>query len=109
MNQTFEMPKLQILPVEALWRHEWHDQQRAKPLIEKLRASGVLRNPPVVTPFEDGSGRYMVLDGANRTTAFEQMGLPHCICQVVKADNPSLDLRTWNHVLWNWEPGEWRR
>jgi hypothetical protein len=100
------MPKLKILPVEKLLRHEWHDDQRSKPLVERLRASGVLRNPPIVTPFGDDSGRYMVLDGANRTTALGQMGYPHCICQVVDADDEGLSLNTWNHVLWNWETEE---
>ena len=100
------MPKLQILPVEDLLRHEWHDDQRSKPLVERLRASGVLRNPPIVAPLGDDSGRYMVLDGANRTTALGQMGMPHCICQVVGADDPGLSLKTWNHVLWNWEAEE---
>ena len=95
------MPNLQILPVDQLLRHEWHDDQRATPLIDRLRASGVLRNPPIVTPLGDGSERYMVLDGANRTTALKQMAIPHCICQVVEADDPALKLKTWNHVLWD--------
>jgi hypothetical protein len=99
-----KMPDLQVVPVEQLLLHEWHDEQRAKPLAERLRASGVLRNPPMVTPLEDGSGRYMVLDGANRTTALSQLGIPHTLCQVIRANDPGLRLKKWNHVLWNWEP-----
>lgn len=98
------LPTLRILPVSALVPHEWHDDQRAWPLIEGLRASGLLRNPPIVTPFEDGSGRYMVLDGANRSTAFAQIGIPHILTQVVAASDPKLKLKKWNHVLWNWKP-----
>ncbi|MGH2583137.1 MAG: hypothetical protein ACRDFQ_09625 [Anaerolineales bacterium] len=100
------LPTLRILPTSALVPHEWHDDQRAKPLIERLRASGVMRNPPVVTPFADSSGRYMVLDGANRATAFTQMGIAHIISQVVAADDPGLQLHTWNHVLWDWDSQE---
>lgn len=100
---TFELPNLRILPTEKLVPHEWHDEQRAKPLIERLRASGVLRNPPVVSPFDDASQRYMVLDGANRSVAFKQMGIPHILAQVVPANDPGLELHTWNHVLWNWD------
>lgn len=96
------LPELQILPTESLVPHEWHDEQRARPLVERLRASGVLRNPPIVMPFDDGSDRYMVLDGANRISAFTQMGLPHILAQVVKEDDPGLELKKWNHVLWNW-------
>jgi hypothetical protein len=100
---TTTLPTLRILPVSALVPHEWHDEQRATPLVERLRASGLLRNPPVVTPFPDGSGRFMVLDGANRSTAFTLMGIPHILAQEVAADDPGLALHTWNHVLWDWD------
>lgn len=97
------LPNLKVLPTESLVPHEWHDESRARPLVERLRASGVLRNPPIVTPFDDGSYRYMVLDGANRSSAFAQMGLPHILAQVVAEDDPGLVLNKWNHVLWNWD------
>lgn len=97
------LPTLRILPTESLVPHEWHDDSRAKPLVERLRASGILRNPPIVTPFDDGTDRYMVLDGANRSSAFAQMGLPHILAQVVKEDDPGVELKKWNHVLWNWD------
>ncbi len=100
---SVDLPNLRVLPTESLVPHEWHDTSRSGPLVERLRASGVLRNPPIVTPFEDGSDRYMVLDGANRSSAFRQMGLPHILAQVVKADDPGLELQKWNHVLWNWD------
>jgi hypothetical protein len=100
-----KLPKLEILPVQNLLLHEWHDDQRAIPLSKRLENSGVLRNPPIVSPLSDGSGRYMVLDGANRTTALKQMNYPHTLCQVVAADRVGLQLKKWNHVLWGWEPG----
>ena len=87
------LPKLQILSTESLIPHEWHDDSRTKPLIERLRASGVLRNPPIVTPFDDSSGRFMVMDGANRSSAFKQMGLPHILAQVVQEDDPGVQLQ----------------
>jgi hypothetical protein len=100
------LPTLRILATESLVPHEWHDDSRAKPLVERLRASGVLRNPPIVMPFDDASGRYMVLDGANRSSAFRQMGLPHLLAQVVEENDPGLELMKWNHVLWNGGPGD---
>ena len=100
---TLDLPTLQILEVNKLAVHEWHDRQRTPPLIARLRSSGFFRNPVIVTPFPDGSGRYMVLDGANRTTALSNMGLPHVIAQVVESESPNLDLKTWNHVLWGLE------
>ena len=59
------LPTLDILPIENVILHEDHDMQRSKPLIEKLRSAGILRNPPIVMSLADGSDRYMVLDGAN--------------------------------------------
>ncbi len=94
-----ELPTLAILPVANLILHEHHDHQRAIPLIQALRASGILRNPPIVTPLRDRSNRYMVMDGANRATAFKEMGVPHLLCQVVQPDDPNLKLQTWHHIL----------
>ena len=94
------LPNLRILPLESLILHEDHDNQRSLPLVEKLRAVGVLRNPPVVMPLADGSNRYMVLDGANRVTSLKEMEFPHIVAQVVEADNPHVNLQTWNHIIW---------
>jgi hypothetical protein len=98
---TPQLPSLQILPLHLLILHEDHDRQRTLPLVDKLRAQGIIRNPPVVMPLSDGSGRYMVLDGANRATALQEMEFPHIVAQVVSADDPDVHLETWNHVVWN--------
>jgi hypothetical protein len=94
------LPNLKILPIESLILHEDHDMQRTMPLVEKLRAAGILRNPPIVMPLMDGTHRYMVLDGANRITAFQEMEFPHIVAQVVVSDDPHILLQTWNHVVW---------
>jgi hypothetical protein len=93
-------PTLRILPLECLILHEDHDYQRALPLVEKLRAAGVLRNPPIVMPLTADSDRYMVLDGANRVTSLRELEFPHIVAQVVEASNPNVNLQTWNHVAW---------
>jgi hypothetical protein len=46
----------------------------------------------------------MVLDGANRVSAFRRIGIPHILVQIVEADDPNLDLNAWNHVLWGIPP-----
>ena len=94
------LPTLRILPLESLILHEDHDYQRALPLVEKLRSTGILRNPPVVMPLTDDSSRYMVLDGANRVTSLRELEFPHIVAQVVEASNPNVNLQTWNHVTW---------
>ena len=98
------LPNLKILPLESLVLHEDHDLQRTVPLVQKLRAQGILRNPPIVTPLTDGTSRYMVLDGANRVTSLTEMEFPHIVAQVVKSDDPHVNLQTWNHVVWGMSP-----
>jgi len=95
-----EIPSLNILPADKVILHEDHDLQRTLPLVEKLRAQGILRNPPIVMPLQDGSGRYMVLDGANRVTSMQAMQFPHIVAQVVDPDDSNVNLLTWNHVVW---------
>jgi hypothetical protein len=94
------LPKLNILPIHQLILHEDHDQQRTLPLVNRLRAAGILRNPPVVLPLADGTDRYMVLDGANRVTALQEMEFPHIVAQVADGDHTHIALQTWNHVVW---------
>lgn len=98
------LPNLQILPIQDLILHEDHDRQRTLPLVSKLRAQGILRNPPIVMPLDDGTGRYMVLDGANRVTSLQEMEFPHIVAQVAKANDPLVKLQTWNHVVWGLKP-----
>jgi hypothetical protein len=95
-----EFPTFEIIPVEKAIPHEFHDPTRTPPLIKKLRASGIMINPPLFSPFGDGSGQYMVLDGANRVFAFKEMGLPHILAQTIPSDSISLKLSSWNHVIW---------
>lgn len=97
------IPTLKILPIDRLILHEDHDLQRTLPLVAKLRAQGILRNPPIVMPLTDGSGRYMVLDGANRVTSLRELEFPHTVAQVVDASYPHVNLQTWNHVIWGME------
>ncbi|NJC96890.1 MAG: hypothetical protein C3F07_09665 [Anaerolineales bacterium] len=94
------LPNLRILPLDSLIMHEDHDMQRTLPLVEKLRAQGIIRNPPIVMPLNDGTDRYMVLDGANRVTSLREMEFPHIVAQVVEAGNPHVNLQTWNHIVW---------
>jgi L-serine kinase (ATP) / ParB family transcriptional regulator, heme-responsive regulator len=42
----------------------------------------------------------MVLDGANRVTSLQEMEFPHIVAQVVKSDDPHVNLQTWNHLVW---------
>ena len=94
-----DLPDLHILPTSTLRPHEHHDERRAAPIAEALQRDGMLRNPPVVLRLSSESERYVVLDGANRTAAFRQLGLQHVLAQVVHAGDNQVAVETWNHVL----------
>ncbi len=102
-----ELPRLEIVPVAQVVPHERHDEQRTPPLIHRIRASGVFRDPPIVMPLQDGSGRFMILDGTNRTMAIRKMGLPHILVQRVEPDDAGVSLKTWNHLVWGLPSQAW--
>jgi hypothetical protein len=99
MDQKY--PDLAILPLNSLVIHEHHDDSRTGPLIERLSTSQVFTNPIIVSPLHDHTARYMVLDGANRTTATRRMGFDHILAQVVEQDALGVETHTWNHVVWD--------
>lgn len=100
MASTADIPTLRIIRTDLLIPHEQHDAQRSRPLVERLRQEGMLKNPPVVAPLGEGDPRCVVLDGANRATALAAMGVRHSLVQVVNYENPEeVSLATWNHVV----------
>lgn len=101
-----QAPDLRILPLDRLVEHEFNDAQRTAPLAQRLEAEGVLKNPPIVAPIADEDNRYVVLDGANRTTALNSLGYPHILVQVVKYEEPYVVLTTWHHLIAEMNPEE---
>jgi hypothetical protein len=99
-------PDLRILPLNLLVEHEFNDIQRTAPLAQRLEAEGLLKNPPIVAPIGDGDPRFVVLDGANRTTALSSLGYPHVLVQVVKYEEPMVTLTTWHHLVTEMDPEE---
>lgn len=87
---------LRVVPLARVFPHENIDPKRVNRLAQRLDTEGKLGNPPIVT--EAGDGRYMVLDGATRTAAMQQLGFPHAIVQVVNSED-GLGLKTWYHLI----------
>ncbi|MEJ2013627.1 MAG: ParB N-terminal domain-containing protein [Anaerolineales bacterium] len=106
MKPLPELPELKIIDTASLQPHEDIDPARIDPLIQALGDEGLLRNPPIVLPLNKEPERYLVLDGANRTMAFKEMGIPHVLVQVVHFGSESLRLRTWNRVIFGAGPDE---
>jgi hypothetical protein len=97
-RSEIEIPDLRFVATGDLVLHEQHDVSRSTPLSERIQRDGMLKNPPVVAPI-NGSQRFVVLDGANRTTALADLGVPHVVVQVVDYEDPELILDTWHHLV----------
>lgn len=93
-----EIPVLKFVAISDLVLHEQHDASRSAPLAERLKQDSILKNPPVVAPIND-ERRFVVLDGANRSTALAELGLPHTIVQIVDYEDPELVLDSWHHLV----------
>jgi hypothetical protein len=93
-----DMPNLRVVRAVELLLHEQHDAQRSAPLLQRLQTDGVLRNPPIVASIL-GEQRYVVLDGANRVTALQALGIAHVAVQVVEYEDSELILDTWHHLV----------
>lgn len=98
MQNSFALPVLEVLPVHDLCPHEDFDPRRVERLGARLVEDGLLKNPPVVAQIPDAES-YVVLDGANRVMAFQHLGIPHIVAQVVSYDDPAVSLETWHHVV----------
>jgi phosphoglycerate dehydrogenase-like enzyme len=87
---------LRVVPLNLVVPHETFDAQRAADLAERLVGENMLINPPVVA---ERDGRYVVLDGATRTAAMKQLGLPHTIVQVVPSEVANQHAHVWFHAI----------
>ena len=91
------LPDLRIVPRDAAHLHEDADSVRVERLSQRLRRDGVLRNPPAAAPLPGGG--FVVLDGANRTSALARLGIPVLPLQVVEYDDPGVQLDVWRHLI----------
>ena len=92
-----DLPDLRVAPIEEIRPHEDFDPFRVDRLRDRVDSDGIQINPMVCTLAPDGS--YVLLDGATRREAFNRLGLPHAVIQIV--DPRSVTLETWHHVLQN--------
>jgi len=91
------LPDLRIVARGQVHVHEEADPVRVDRLIARLRADGVLRNPPIAASLPEGG--YVVLDGANRTRALMALEAPVIPLQVVDYSDPGVRLDVWHHLL----------
>lgn len=90
-------PDLRLVPTSRVRFHEHAEHRRTARLMERIRAEAVLRNPPIVADM--GDGHYLLLDGANRVSAFLELGYSHVPVQVVDYGDRAVQLKGWHHLL----------
>ena len=95
-KQASETLALELVPTEQVLPHEQIDDKRVARLMRRLEEDGRLVNPPVTTYW---NGRYIVLDGATRSTAFKRLGYQYLIVQVAQPDRAGFELHTWYHAI----------
>lgn len=91
-------PELRFVPLEQCVLHEETDPTRVARLVDRIRREERLRNPPILGRVA-GLETLLVLDGATRVTALQQLGITHILGQVVNYTDPAVELHTWAHAL----------
>jgi hypothetical protein len=89
------LANLRLIPVEEICLHERHETKRLHGTCEGIRAEGVLRHPPLAVRMQDG--RCLIIDGAHRTCALQQLGCRHIPVQLVEAEDFTLE--AWSHLV----------
>ena len=84
---------LRLVDLGCLILHEAHDEGRLIRLRNRMTAEGQQRNPVIVSPHED---RYLVLDGAHRVCALEELGSTLALVQTVE---PPEKAEGWGHLI----------
>ena len=97
MSSSELRPDLQLVPARSIRFHERPEPSRTARLSERIRREQVLRNPPIVAVLSNGD--YLLLDGANRVTAFLELGFPEIAVQVVDYGDENVQLKGWHHLL----------
>ncbi|MCB9419985.1 MAG: hypothetical protein H6667_09285 [Ardenticatenaceae bacterium] len=87
---------LQVVPINQVSPHEEVDDKRVARLMAAIGNNPQLIDPPIAVYW---NGRYVILDGATRFTAFKRLGFEHMIFQIVDTTPESFTLHTWYHAI----------
>lgn len=102
--------KLSIVALHDVVLHEEIEHKRVDKIQERLRNDRLLKNPPIVTQVPNGgTTRYVVLDGASRTSALRALHVPDVLVQIVDYHSPKVKLESWHHLLLDITPARLRQ
>ena len=94
---------LRIVQLDDVLLHEEVERKRVDKLVTRLQHDRLLKNPPITAQFNN---KYIVLDGATRTTSLRLIHCRDIVVQIVDYLNPGITLETWNHMLLDAPPQE---
>jgi L-serine kinase (ATP) / ParB family transcriptional regulator, heme-responsive regulator len=97
MSASELRPNLQLVATFSIRFHEQPEPSRTTRLKERIQREQILRNPPIVALMTNGD--YLLLDGANRVTAFAELMYPEIPVQVVDYGDENVQLKGWHHLL----------
>lgn len=99
-----------IVSLQNVLLHEEIEHRRVDKLTERLRNERVLKNPPMTAQVNDnGTPRYIVLDGASRTSALRKLNVRDILVQIVDYHSQQVKLDSWHHLLLDITPAGLRR
>lgn len=99
MTAPPDLPELQVVPADSLRAHEEVERDRVDPIARSLDGEGVLRNPLIVMPLPGRTEAYLILDGANRALAFQELRIPHILVQIARPEFQQIEVKRWSHAL----------
>lgn len=90
-------PHLQLVSTGKIRFHEQPEPHRTLRLMDRIRREATLRNPPIVASMSNGD--FLLLDGANRVSAFRDLKYAEIPVQVVDYGQEGIQLKGWHHLL----------
>jgi len=88
--------ELKLLSSSEILLHEECEDNRYSRLVERFNEEKVLYNPLIVGKLGDS---YMLIDGANRFQALNQVGCKAILAQIVDYNSLQVQLKSWYHYV----------
>lgn len=113
--------ELRFVHLEDLIFHETCDFKRTQKLADQIKKDGYLKNPLLVASInteeiENGESteksdqkkceKLLVLDGVNRVSALRLLNIPDVLIQMVSYEDESVQLFSWNHLIFDLKKDE---
>ncbi|MFC1663436.1 hypothetical protein ACFL04_04755 [Patescibacteria group bacterium] len=92
------LPNIKIVDIKSLISHETANQLRTRKIKQQLVRASMQRDPIIVGIKKKTK---VILDGANRFSAINELKASHVLVQLIKYESKDLKLLRWNHLVQN--------